>query len=150
MAIDGLGLGGSDAGRPMARLNGRASVAALSLSCMLGLTVVVVGSAAARAETMSGALSLAYGGNPDLNQQRAGVRATDETLPQATAAYRPTVGLNGQYGVTHLAEVGTGAVFGGVTGGAGAETGFSFSTLTEPATVGLTVIADRLQRQSQL
>lgn len=32
----------------------------------------------ADAETMSSALSRAYMGNPDLNQQRASVRATDE------------------------------------------------------------------------
>ena len=35
------------------------------------------------AETMSSALSRAYMGNPDLNQQRASVRATDENLPRA-------------------------------------------------------------------
>ena len=37
------------------------------------------------AETMSSALARAYAGNPDLNQQRAGVRATDENLPRATS-----------------------------------------------------------------
>ena len=41
-----------------------------------------------RAETMSSALARAYAGNPDLNQQRAGVRATDENLPRATSAWR--------------------------------------------------------------
>ncbi|MGH6849297.1 MAG: TolC family outer membrane protein [Methylocella sp.] len=51
-----------------------------------------------RAETMSGALARAYAGNPDLNQQRAGVRATDENLPRASAAWRPTASANAQYG----------------------------------------------------
>lgn len=41
------------------------------------------------AETMSSALSRAYVGNPDLNQQRAGVRAQDENIPRATSGWRP-------------------------------------------------------------
>ena len=49
-----------------------------------------------RAETMSGALARAYAGNPDMNQQRAGVRATDETLPQASSMWRPTATANAQ------------------------------------------------------
>jgi outer membrane protein len=42
-----------------------------------------------QAETMSSALARAYAGNPDLNQRRAGVRATDENLPRATSGWRP-------------------------------------------------------------
>ena len=57
-----------------------------------------------RAETMSGALALAYAGNPDMNQQRAGVRATDENLPRATSTWRPTATANAQYGLNHLDE----------------------------------------------
>src|ERR1700733_14447788 len=55
-----------------------------------------------RAENMSGALVLAYQGNPDLNQQRAGLRAKDETVPQATAALRPQVSATGSYGYNYL------------------------------------------------
>jgi outer membrane protein len=57
-----------------------------------------------RAETMSSALARAYAGNPDINQQRAGVRATDENLPRASAAWRPTATANAQYGFNHLDE----------------------------------------------
>jgi outer membrane protein len=57
-----------------------------------------------RAETMSGALARAYAGNPDMNQQRAGVRATDENLPRATSTWRPTANANAQYGYNHLDE----------------------------------------------
>jgi outer membrane protein len=96
----------------------------------LGLTT----SGVAQAETMSSALSLAYRSNPDLNSQRAGVRATDETVPQATAAYRPTVSLTGQYGVTHLAEAGPGVGSGLLFGGNG-----KISTLTDPGTLAVTV-----------
>jgi outer membrane protein len=55
-----------------------------------------------RAETMSGALARAYAGNPDMNQQRAGVRATDENLPRATSTWRPTANATGQFGYNYL------------------------------------------------
>jgi outer membrane protein len=74
------------------------------LALLLGLTAAIV---SVRAETMSSALVLAYNNNPDLNQQRAGVRAIDETVPQATSAFRPSVSATGQYGYTRLTEFGT-------------------------------------------
>src|SRR6185437_3484340 len=43
------------------------------------------------AETMESALRRAYQNNPQLNAQRAMVRATDENVPQALAGYRPKV-----------------------------------------------------------
>ncbi len=92
-----------------------------------------------RAESMSGALALAYQANPDLNQQRAGVRAQDENIPRATAAYRPTVSATAQYGFSSLRESGGSALAGG---GALAGTGSSneqFDYNTEPATLGLSV-----------
>jgi outer membrane protein len=83
---------------------------------------------------MSSALALAYRGNPDLNQQRAGVRAIDETIPQATSAYRPTVGLTGQFGVTHFVETGAGVGNSIFTGGSG-----KVSDLSDPGSLALTV-----------
>jgi outer membrane protein len=68
------------------------------------------------AETMSGALARAYMGNPDLNQQRAGVRATDETLPQASAAWRPTATATGEYGYNYF-DLRTSGGAGGSAGG---------------------------------
>lgn len=47
--------------------------------------------AGAQAETLAGALARAYQTNPELNAARAGLRATDEGVPQALAGYRPTV-----------------------------------------------------------
>jgi outer membrane protein TolC len=55
-----------------------------------------------QAETMSSALARAYAGNPDLNQRRAGVRATDENLPRATSGWRPKVSATGQYGYNYF------------------------------------------------
>ena len=46
---------------------------------------------AAEAETIGGALAKAYLSNPDINQQRAAVRVSDENIPKANAGYLPTV-----------------------------------------------------------
>jgi outer membrane protein len=46
---------------------------------------------AAQAETLAGALASAYQYNPELNAARAGVRVTDENVPQALSGYRPTI-----------------------------------------------------------
>ena len=53
---------------------------------------------AARAETMSGALTKSYGYSPDLNQQRAATRAADEGVPRATAGWRPTLTASSSVG----------------------------------------------------
>src|ERR1700735_205214 len=45
----------------------------------------------ANAETLGGALAKAYLSNPDINQQRAAVRASDENIPKANAGYLPTI-----------------------------------------------------------
>src|SRR6202042_2360183 len=55
-----------------------------------------------QAETIGGALIKAYFNNPDINQQRAAVRATDENVPKATAAYRPTITAEGDAAVQQL------------------------------------------------
>ena len=44
------------------------------------------------AEPIESALARAYEENPQLNAQRASVRATDEYVPQALSGYRPKVG----------------------------------------------------------
>ncbi|HXZ47280.1 MAG TPA: hypothetical protein VEH02_11195, partial [Pseudolabrys sp.] len=50
---------------------------------------------ATQADTLEGALVLAYQNNPSLNSQRASVRATDEGVPQALSGYRPKLTLSG-------------------------------------------------------
>ena len=65
--------------RPSVKLTALVGAACLSLSSL------------AHAETISGALSRAYSGNPDINQQRASVRASDENVPRAMSGYRPRV-----------------------------------------------------------
>ncbi|MDA7947513.1 MAG: TolC family outer membrane protein [Hyphomicrobiaceae bacterium] len=53
----------------------------------------------AKSESLNAALALAYTSNPQLQAARAQLRATDETVPQARAARRPTI--TGQAGAGH-------------------------------------------------
>src|SRR5712691_4555699 len=52
----------------------------------------------ASAQTLTEAFAYAYNNNPQLLAQRALLRATDETVPQALANWRPTVNFTGQAG----------------------------------------------------
>jgi outer membrane protein TolC len=63
-----------------------------------------------RAETISSALARAYAGNPDINQQRAGVRATDENLPWASSVWRPNVSVTGHSAIIISTEPGMAGV----------------------------------------
>jgi len=62
------------------------------------LLMACVGSAPALADTIEAALVRAYQNNPQLNAQRAQVRATDENVPQALSGYRPRVSVTGSAG----------------------------------------------------
>jgi outer membrane protein len=66
-----------------------AAVAVLALAC---------GADPARADTIEAALVRSYQSNPQLNAQRASVRATDETVPQALSGYRPRVSITASVG----------------------------------------------------
>lgn len=52
----------------------------------------------ARAETINGALARAYASSPDLNAQRASLRATDEQVPRAKSGYLPRVSASSSLG----------------------------------------------------
>jgi TolC family type I secretion outer membrane protein len=58
----------------------------------------------AAAETLEDALIEAYTNNPTLVAQRAALRATDETLSQAVAGWRPTVRFTGDWGRGHTTQ----------------------------------------------
>jgi len=55
------------------------------------LAVALLNTRTASAETLESALALAYRNSPTLNAQRAALRATDESVPQALAGYRPRI-----------------------------------------------------------
>ena len=55
----------------------------------------------AGAETIGGALQKAYLSNPDINQQRAAVRASDEGVPKANGGYLPTISAEADAGLNN-------------------------------------------------
>jgi outer membrane protein len=77
---------------------------------LTGLGMIVwaighVGAFAAFADTLPGALIQAYVNNPQLNSQRAVVRATDEGVPQALSGYKPRVTATGSVGQQYTSGV---------------------------------------------
>ena len=60
---------------------------------------------AATADTLPWALVQAYQNNPTLNSQRAAVRATDESVPQALSGYRPRISLTASAGEQYLDQL---------------------------------------------
>ncbi len=75
------------------------------------LLFIQIAAIPARADTMEAALLRAYQNNPQLNAQRATVRAIDESVPQALSGYRPRVTMTASGGAQYtnqLAETSTG------------------------------------------
>ena len=66
-----------------------------AISVAAGL--LIVGNPAA-AQTLTEAFAYAYDNNPQLQAQRASLRATDEGVPQALSGWRPTVTFNANAG----------------------------------------------------
>jgi len=58
----------------------------------------------ALADTLESALIFAYMNNPQLNSQRALVRATDENVPTALAGYRPRASITANVGFQSLSS----------------------------------------------
>ncbi len=54
------------------------------------------------ADTLEASLAYAYQNNPQLNAQRALLRATDENVAQALSGYRPKITANGSAGIQSL------------------------------------------------
>jgi outer membrane protein len=113
-----------------------------SALCVCSALALVPGRAGA--ETMSSALSRAYMGNPDINQQRASVRATDENLPRALSGFRPTVTATGNAGAQYqesripVSTSSSSSSSSSSSGGSG-PTSIHTRTLTLPRSVGVTV-----------
>jgi outer membrane protein len=77
----------------MGLIDGRNAIAGVA-ALALALGFVETG----RADTIEAALVRAYQNNPQLNAQRASVRATDENVPQALSGYRPRVSITANVG----------------------------------------------------
>jgi outer membrane protein len=95
--IESRARGSAKSGRTSWRLLCGSSLIAISLSLPLAVSP-------AAAETIFSAMARAYYSNPDLNSQRATVRAQDEGLPKAKSGYYPTVTGIGSVGVLHTRE----------------------------------------------
>jgi outer membrane protein len=59
-----------------------------------------------QADTLKGALINAYQNNPQLNSQRAVVRETDESVPQALSGYRPALTATAQTAQVYTSTAG--------------------------------------------
>src|SRR6185295_15048515 len=79
-------------------LPGMRGVKAFTGAAASVLLLVLAGPVPALADTIEAALVRAYQNNPQLNAQRALVRSTDETVPQALSGYRPRVALTATAG----------------------------------------------------
>lgn len=66
-------------------------------------------SAPASAATLAEVLAAAYANSPQLNAARAGLRATDEGVPQARSGYRPSVRASADAGVSYTDSTITGS-----------------------------------------
>jgi outer membrane protein len=66
--------------------------------CFVAAPALMMSAVFVRADTLTGALISAYQNNPQLNSQRAVVRQTDETVPQALSGYKPTVSATASSG----------------------------------------------------
>lgn len=71
----------------------------LAIVLVMGLGI---GSAPCWSQTLEEALVAAYLTNPDLQAQRAALRATDELVPQALSDWRPSLALQGDAIATDL------------------------------------------------
>ncbi|HEY2071629.1 MAG TPA: TolC family outer membrane protein [Rhizomicrobium sp.] len=73
----------------------------LSKLCALALAALCLPASVHATDvfTLRQALGLAYETNPQLDAQRAALRATDENVAQANAGWRPTVNAQGTYGI---------------------------------------------------
>jgi outer membrane protein len=79
-------------------LSGMHGVKVVTGAAAAVLLMAYVGLTPALADTIEAALVRSYQNNPQLNAQRAQVRATDENVPQALSGYRPKVALTASAG----------------------------------------------------
>jgi outer membrane protein len=72
-----------------------------AIVCACALAAVLLPGLAGATDifTLRDALGVAYETNPQLDSQRASLRATDENVAQANAGWRPTINAQGTYGV---------------------------------------------------
>src|SRR5579885_215524 len=110
-------------GEPRSSRN-RLPLPRLGLAAGLAVALGIAGGGA-RAQSLTEAFAYAYNNNPQLLAQRAQLRATDESVPQALANWRPTVNFNASAGFTRG---------GSVSSASGADTPTQFGSFVSKAT----------------
>src|SRR3989440_8886575 len=88
-------------------LSGMHGVKVVTGAAAAVLLMAYVGLTPALADTIEAALVRAYQNNPQLNSQRAQVRATDENVPQALSGYRPKVAVTASAGYQYTDSLST-------------------------------------------
>ena len=82
------------------------AVARIRLAFLVVSVGIVLGALSygqsAQAKNLADALAAAYLNNPSLLAARAGLRATDEGVPQALANWRPDVSVSADFGVSQI------------------------------------------------
>jgi outer membrane protein len=106
------------------KLSAGVALAALLMSHVMTTPVM--------ADTIEAALIRAYQNNPQLNAQRASVRATDENVPQALSGYRPKVAVTASAGTQYTDSAQNTQIAGRVTT-------TSLAGVNAPRSVGATV-----------
>src|ERR1700757_450150 len=86
-------------------LPGMNGVKAITGAAAAVLLLAYMGPKPVLADTIEAALVRAYQNNPQLNAQRASVRATDENVPQALSGYRPHVAVTASAGYQYTDEL---------------------------------------------
>ena len=117
----------------MLRFGAKNLLAVIAAALLGAVSSLAMG--AARADTLDGALALAYRNNPSLNAQRAGTRATDENVPQALAGYRPKVNITATGGEQSLSTTSKSAS----SSAPGTSVWSTSSGYNSPLSVGLTM-----------
>lgn len=82
---------------------------------VLAVVALSTASHGAFADTLETALVQAYQNNPQINAQRALVRATDENVPQALSGYRPRISATATYGAQYTDSRTTAVTAGGTS-----------------------------------
>jgi outer membrane protein len=110
-------------------------------AAIVSVATLGMASATCVAETIESALIRAYQNNPQLNQQRAAVRVTDEGVPQALSGYRPRVAVTGTLGENYTSETVKSSTVVSTPGGGVRSVGVdaNLAATTTPWTVGATV-----------
>lgn len=117
------------------RLRSRRGIAAVAVATLLCPLAVLCEPAGA--DTLEAALAYTYVNNPQLNSQRAVVRAADEGVPTALAGYRPKAIATANVGVQSLST--TIREIGSTTPPNAAAAYFTQSGVNTPHGVGATV-----------